>query len=241
MAKSKALFIEYGTSRFPFSLQYSKRKTLGIAVTPDKKITVTAPNNTSREKILKKVTNRASWINKQIKKFEFYQRNLIARAPEYVSGETFYYLGRKYRLKVVVGEREEVKLYGKYLRTVVRQKEDKKKIAGLVMNWYRQQAKVVFAERFNRFPHILRREKIKVNQLMIRRMEKRWGSCTEAGNIVLNLSLVQAPVQCIDYVLVHEICHLKYLDHGKKYYQLLNACIPGWEKVRQKLGNVHLI
>jgi predicted metal-dependent hydrolase len=232
--------IEYGATRIPFVLLYSKRKTLSIAVTPDKQVTITAPYDASFEKILDKAGRRAGWINKQIRKFESYEVSLLRRKVEYVSGETFYYLGRKYRLKVHEGITGDISIKGKYLRVVVKNKSGQKHIADLLMSWYRQEAKKIFQERFARYTYILKREKISVNQLTVRRLEKRWGSCTEKGNIILNLLLVQAPVQCIDYVIVHELCHLKHLHHGPKFYGILGRYIEDWEKRKTRLQKVRL-
>lgn len=173
------------------------------------------------ENIFKKIGNKAKWISRQIRKFESYQRALTFRKIEYVSGESFFYLGRKYRLKVIEGAKEGIKLYGKYLRVFIHNKKDLKVIEGLVLNWYLRHAKDIFNVRFQRLNYILLREEIAVNHLRIRRMGKRWGNCTDKGNIVLNLSLIQAPVKCIDYVLIHEICHLKYLAHSAPFYKLL--------------------
>lgn len=241
MGKSAALYIDYGTTRIPFLLRYSKRKTLGIMVTPDKKVTITAPMNSSQEKILRKIEGKAGWISKQIRKFDSYERTLTRRNPEYVSGETFYYLGRKYRLKVIAGEDESVKIHGRYLHVTVNKKTDQKRIKDLLMDWYMQQAKEVFSERLKRAQYILKREKIAMNQLLVRKMEKRWGSCTEMGNIVLNMSLIQASMQCIDYVVVHEVCHLKYMDHGEKFYRLIERYSPEWEHAKQKLTQVDIL
>lgn len=232
--------IEYGATRIPFVLLYSKRKTLSIAVTPDKQVTITAPYDASFKKILDKAGRRAGWISKQIRKFESYEASLLCRKVEYVSGETFYYLGRKYRLKVQGGITGDVSIKGRYISVTVKNKAGQKHIANLLMNWYKQEAKKIFQERFERYTYILKREKISVNQLMVRRLEKRWGSCTEKGNIILNLSLVQAPVQCIDYVIVHELCHLKHLHHGPKFYSLLNRYMEDWEKIRNRLQTVQL-
>jgi predicted metal-dependent hydrolase len=241
MVQPKGFIIEYGTTRIPFQLKYSNRKTLGIIVSPDRQVTITAPQNASLEKILEKVGNRAGWISKQIREFESYEEKLTKRNLEYVSGETFYYLGRKYRLKVLEGLKEEVNLQGKYLKVCVNKKTDEKHTAKLLLNWYRQQAKEVFSERFERYKYILKREKISVNTLLVRRLEKRWGSCTENGNIILNLSLIQAPVQCIDYVLVHELCHLKYLNHSLKFYGMLSRYMDGWEQRKERLQEVRLL
>src|SRR5687768_9748856 len=111
MKQSEGLYIEYGTTHIPFLLTYSKRKTLGISVAPNKQVVITAPFDASLERILEKLGKRAGWISKQIRKFDMYGDALLGRKLEYVSGETFYYLGRKYRLKVLEGIEEDVKLY----------------------------------------------------------------------------------------------------------------------------------
>lgn len=241
MSKSEPLHIEYGTTQIPFQLQYSKRRTLGISVSPDRRVIITAPNNASREKIQEKLEARAGWISKQLRHFERLEEKLPRRHPEYVSGETFYFLGRKYRLKVIVAKEECVERRGRYIWVNVLRKNDEKRIAALLQAWYRRQAKEIFHERLRRHGHILRKEKLGINQLLIRRLTKRWGSCTEKENILLNLSLIQAPVQCIDYVMVHEICHLKYLNHGPKFYSLLNRYMPDWEKWKKRLEGVSLM
>ena len=66
-------------------------------------------------------------------------------------------------------------------------------------------------------------------------MQKRWGSLSDKGTVTLNTDLIRAPKECIDYVVTHELCHLKYNNHGPEFYKLLDSVIPGWEKIKHKL------
>lgn len=229
--------ISYGNTNIVYSVIYSDRKTLGIAVHPDGSVIISAPTDASSEKIKLKVEKRSPWIAKQLRHFARNVRPI--RKPEWVSGESIYYLGRQYRLKVLKGDAD-VKLSGKYLRVHVQEKTNFSEIAKLVNGWYKERGQKIFASRLERFDHVLRKEKIKVDSLAVRKLEKRWGSCTKHGKILLNVDLVKASVDCIDYVIVHEICHLKVHNHGKKYFQLLEKHFPGWQRKKRKLENLHL-
>lgn len=226
--------ISYGTTNIKYSVERRNRKTLAIEVHPDNTVWVIAPIDANDEEIQSRVEKKAPWIAKQQRFFNGRPEKLIQ--PEWVSGENIFYLGRQYRLKIHVGE-PDVKLAGKYLNVTVKEKEDKKKISDLVNTWYLKHARTKFEERMALLHPILERENLKMNTLMIRKLEKRWGSCTAKGNIVVNADLIKAPINCIDYVLIHEICHLKHHDHGNKFWTLLNKYCPDWTVLKNKLEN----
>lgn len=226
--------ISYGTTNIKYSVERRNRKTLAIEVHPDNTIWVIAPIDANDEEIQSRVEKKAPWIAKQQRFFN--GRPDKVTQPEWVSGENMFYLGRQYRLKIHVGE-PDVKLAGRYLNVTVKDKEDKKKIADLVNTWYLQHARKKFEERMALLHPILERENLKMNSLMIRKLDKRWGSCTAKGNIVVNADLIKAPINCIDYVLIHEICHLKYHDHSNKFWTLLNKYCPDWTILKNKLEN----
>lgn len=227
--------ISYGTTKIKYSVERRDRKTLAIEVHPDNSVNVIAPLEANDEDIHSRVEKKAPWITKQ-QRF-FVGRPALMVNPEWVSGENIYYLGRQYRLKLIEGNDNEVKLAGKFLNVIVLNKEDKKKIADLVNTWYLKHARTKFEERMALLHPILERENLKMNSLMIRKLNKRWGSCTKKGNIVVNSDLIKAPINCIDYVLIHEICHLKYHDHSPKFWTLLNKYCPDWIKTKNKLEN----
>lgn len=229
--------ISYGTTNIKYSIERRDRKSLAIEVHPDNSVCVVAPLDATLEQIQSKVERKAPWIAKQQRFFNGRPEKAIQ--PEWVSGENIYYLGRQYRLKILAGD-PYVKLSGKYLNVTVNDKEDKKKIADLVNTWYLKHARIKFEERMILLLPILERENLKMNSLMIRKLDKRWGSCTAKGNIVVNADLIKAPINCIDYVLIHEICHLKHHDHSNKFWTLLNKYCPDWVKTKDKLENFNI-
>ena len=227
--------LQFGDTLISYHVIYAARETLAINVHPDLQVSVVAPMNTSMPAIEAKVRKRAAWILRQQQELELFLPHTPPR--QYVSGESHRYLGRQYRLKVQQGEPASVKLTRGFLTVVTPDKTDTTQVQSLVEDWYRTQAKRVLPEqlqamlpRFNRVgvPH--------EPQLVIRTMKSRWGSCTEAGVITLNLKLMQVPKAYIDYVLVHELCHLVEHNHSQRFYHLLDRMMPDWRVRREKLN-----
>jgi len=228
--------VQYGTRQIAFNLTYSDRQTLEIAVYPDQTVWVTAPNDASQDQIREKVLKRSRWIVKQKRYFDRFEKP--NDRFEYLSGETHRYLGRQYRLKVIQiapSEAESVKLKGQFLRIRTRQKENNRYTKHLLDRWYREHAAGKFNERFELCLVNLNKYNIPRPELRLYRMDKRWGSYTASGKVLLNPELVKHPTYCIDYVIIHELCHTKYPTHDKKFYQLLNKVLPDWQKRKHKL------
>ena len=225
--------IAFGTKQIDFVLQYKNRKTLGITVTPAMQVIVDAPEGTSLDKVKEKVRKRAPWILKQQDYFSGFQP--LATPKRYVSGETHLYLGRQYRLKIIESTEEQVKLKGRYIEI---QTPTQDKAQALLEKWYLEHAKLKFQaylapleERFNSYG-------VKPSGFEIRRMPKRWGSCTPKGKIILNTELIKAPKGCIEYVIIHELCHLVHPDHSKAYWNLLDKEMPAWQKWKERLEKI---
>jgi predicted metal-dependent hydrolase len=231
-------FIEYGSKRIDFRLEYSDRRTLGITVTPDLEVLVKAPVDTAVDIIKERLRKKAPWIIRQLSFFLSFQPRLTDR--KFVGGETHLYLGKQYRLRVISYELgvisdEGVKLKGKFLEVYTR---DNSKVKDLVEAWYLDKAKVRFHEiaepLFNSFAS---KHNLSLNtyHLSLRQMPTRWGSCTAKGRIILNPELIKAPKACIEYVIVHELCHLIHHDHTQKFLDLQTCEMPEWEKWKNKL------
>ena len=230
--------LHYGTTTIDYQLSFAPRKTLAIDVHPDLSVSVKAPEGSDLPAIEAKLRQRAPWILRQQRKFESYLPHLPLR--EYVSGETHRYLGRQYRLKVEQGEPDGVKLTRGYFYITVRDKADPGRVQALLTEWYRQQARRVFKERLDLCFARMGFLKLDYPDVEIRRMESRWGSCTPEGKILLNLKLIQVPKPYMDYVIVHELCHLKEHNHSQRFYALLDRVMPGWRAKRDELNTLEV-
>jgi predicted metal-dependent hydrolase len=226
--------IQYGETTIEYDLTYAPRKTLAINVHPDLRVSVVAPEDTDIETIKTKVRKRANWILRQQRELDLYLPHTPPR--QYVSGETHRYLGRQYRLKIVSDDQERVKLERGYLYVFTREKADRERVRTLVDGWYRKQAKRVFQERLEALLPRFDKLALPSPRLVIRQMQLRWGSCTESGTISLNLKLMQVPKASIDYVIVHELCHLVEHNHSRRFYQLLDRVMPDWRTRRRQLN-----
>lgn len=223
-------FILFGSKRIDYSVSYSERKTLGIKITPEMDVQVKSPTGVSLKKIKEKVLKKAPWIIKQLSFFLAFQ----PRTPErkYISGESHLYLGRQYRLEVKTGKKNEVNYKGRFFEIVTKEKSNAK---DLMKQWYRAKAKEKFAEIAEPLIQRFKKYKIEPKAIYIQEMPTRWGSCTPKGKIILNPELIKAPKGCIEYVIIHELCHLIYYDHTSKFIELQTKEMPDWEKWKNKL------
>lgn len=225
--------ITYGTTIIEYDLKYSDRKTLGIKVHPDNKVDVIAPTESTKSKIKEKVRSKAHWILKQQEYFISFRP--LTPPRKYISGETHLYLGKQYRLKIRISKEEVVKLIGGNIVVYTPIKSDKEKIRSQLNQWYESKAIKHFDTIFNKWIIIYPTNISKNPSLELKWMKKRWGSCNQKGKIKLNIELIKAPKPCIEYVVVHEICHLTYLNHSKDFYKLLDKNYPNWRKIKTRL------
>jgi len=222
--------IQLGSKQIDFRLEYSDRKTLGITVTPNLFVYVKAPIDTSIERVKEKLLKKAPWIIRQQSYFLTFHPKTPAR--RFVGGETHLYLGRQYRLKVIISKIESVKLKGKFIEVTT---TDKSRVKQLVGEWYLHNAKSKFRALAQPLIDNFKKHKIEPSSIVLRDMPTRWGSCTPKGKIILNPELIKAPKGCIEYVIIHELSHLVHHNHTQKFIDLQNKEMHDWEKWKMKL------
>jgi len=222
--------IQFGSKQIDFQIEYSDRKTLGITVTPDMDVLVKAPMDSTLSKIEETLKKKAPWIIKQQSFFLAYHPKTTER--KYISGETHLYLGRQYLLKVEEDDHESVKLKGKFIEVKTK---DKSRVKKLIDDWYLQNAKSKFNSTAIPLIEKFKKYKVEPSSIVLREMPTRWGSCTPKGKIILNPELIKAPKGCIEYVIIHELCHLIHHDHTQKFIDLQTKEMKDWEKWKIKL------
>ncbi len=220
----------FGSREIKFELSYKDRKTLGIRVYPDCKVRVIAPLETTEEKLKTKLREKAPWIIKQQLEFLFYHP--LTPPRKYVNGETHLYLGRQYKLRIEKAATNKVKLFRGRLWVL---KKDNTTAKNLLSEWYREKATIHFEETLKKILPLFNRYNIDQPELQIRQMPKRWGSCTPKGKIILNPELIKAPKGSIEYVIIHELCHLIHHNHTQAFYNLQAAILPDWKKWKERL------
>lgn len=207
-----------------------------IKVHPDCRVVVSAPEDTSNDAVLAAVKKRGRWIYEQLRDFRKQLAHITPR--QYISGESHYYLGRQYLLKVMEApdQIQGVKLARGKLEVTVRRKRAEK-VQELLTDWFKARAKDVFVKRLD----AMLEQALWVTErppLRIRTMQTQWGSCSPNGRITLNPHLVKAPRECIDYVLLHELCHIAEHNHSQRFYRLMEQVMPKWEKTKERLDGM---
>ncbi len=226
----------YGGELIRYSIRRRPGRKSGraaIHVDPDGRVLVDAPDGASDKQIRAAVAARARWIHGHVTTI---RRRLAQVLPrEYVSGESLFYLGRRYRLKVIADTNRPpgVRLRGSYVEVLV-EKRSPTFVRTVLSAWYRTRAKTVLPARLEELSATLRWIRTPP-PVRFQAMKVQWGSCSPAGRLTLNPHLVKAPQECIDYVLLHELCHLREHNHSRRFYRLLEMHMPRWEQRKSRL------
>lgn len=222
----------FGTLVYEYQLIKQDRKTLALTVTPNLEIILKCPTQIDNDRIERFLQKKWFWLEKQLSFFKKYQRKIYEK--EYVSGEGYLYLGRQYKLIVKRGKENFVSLT-RGLLTVYTTKEvtNSKHNKKLIDRWFAEKIEIVFQDRFKEMLNKFEYKNVPV--LSIREMKNRWGSFLNKEKIFLNPKLIHTSKDCIDYVLVHELCHLRYKNHDKRFYKLLKSRIKNWQDIKEKL------
>lgn len=231
----------------------ARRRTLALEVHRDLQVIVRAPARLDRAIIDAWVAGRSQWIARQVERFRRLDQERPA-PPRYVTGETLQFLGRDFRLEVAAAPRPAVWLAGDTLQVATRGGMGGEPVRRVLERWYRERATGIFAAILERnFAWFAARGHVRP-EVLVRRMTRRWGSLSgpvpgserrdprsvAPRRMTLNLALVRAPRECIEYVVVHELCHLEQRGHGRPFHLLMDQRLPDWRERRRRLESAVL-
>ena len=225
--------VPYGKTTLRYRLHRAERESLRVSVHPDRRIDVYAPTWASDEEVARRVRRRAAWIKRQLDFFlSFEPRHDL---KEYVPGETHRYLGRRYRIRYIPTDSGEptCRLRGAHYEVSAPTRAG---IRPAMETWFaeraEQQLRVVAKRWVELFAEV---HGVCPRQLIVRPLQVRWGSCTPSGRLTLNSDLIHHARPSIEYVVVHELCHLIEPNHTRAFWALLARMLPDWEVRREGL------
>ncbi|KAB7623690.1 M48 family metallopeptidase [Alkalilimnicola sp. S0819] len=218
--------------RIDYTLRRSRRRSIGLYLHPDGRVELRAPMQCSAAEAEGFLLKKLDWLLGK-------QAELQARPrPEplrFENGARHPYLGERYPLRARLGPKGG-EFTGGAIVLRLRRPDDPAALREALHAWYRQQARQVFAERLAACHGALAHWGIPLPELGLRWMRSRWGSCSSRGRVNLNLELIKQPLACIDYVIVHELCHLREFNHSPRFYALMDEALPDWRERKARLA-----
>jgi predicted metal-dependent hydrolase len=229
--------ITYNSEIIEFELIRTKRKTLAILVYSDMKVKVRAPNKLPISEVINKLNIRASWITQKIDFFR--NKQPITEKYYYVNGEYHLYLGKKYVLNNILHIKKDAIITNDELIIQTHYPNRPDITKEILEEWYCKQSQEIFQQRIKYCSNLFSKpQDFTPKKLIIKNLKRRWGSMSSTGIITLNQKLICASIELIDYVIIHELCHMQHLDHSRDFYSLLSTIMPDWKKHKIALANL---
>ena len=216
-----------------FKVIFSRRRSIGISVLPDSSVIVRVPYHTSLKTITRIVTDKYRWVLKHRDYYRKLDNNILKRS--YISGEIHLFRGNSAVLSIEKSVKPFVRFNDNKIELGLVKTGDSAAIKRLLYKGYKDEAIKLFPELLIKVLRDLENQMFNPSGLIKRTMKRRWGSCSNKGVITLSTELIKFSDFYIEYVIAHELCHLKHHNHGSQYYKLLTKVFPEWKSVRKEL------
>ncbi len=227
---------EFRGETFEYEIVFSNRKTLQLEVNPDSTILVRAPLKCPHSFIENFIREKSAWIFEKTKLME--QKSAAKKRREFTEGSKHLFLGDFYELKLIKGAIIDVFIENDKIVISSPKELSEESIESILYQWYTYRANEHFIDSLRRCIKIFPRDKHPIPIIKIKKMRTRWGSMSTSGNMSLNIELIRASEKCIDYVVMHELCHLIHQNHGAGFYQLQESLVPDWKELKFELNKL---
>lgn len=226
MNKIEKLEITINNQTVICNIDYNKRKNVYIKVINNNEILLKAPFEFEKNNIKKIVHNKKEWIFSKFNKFSEY--NYLIKEKEYKNNDLFLYLGKQYSLFIKNNNLKKSYIFINNENLVVETNiiNDKEYIKNLIKSWYIKNFKLYL---FNRLELYSKKLNVFYNKVYIKNQQTKWGSCSQKNNLNFNWNLIKAPEKVLDYVIIHELCHIKHKNHGSLFWEELYSIFPDYK------------
>lgn len=219
--------IIHNENEIEYTVERRKRKTLAIHIESCGAIQVYAPLNCSESYISNVVKEKGSWILRKLEVLR--ESNNLNKYNKIAHGEEILFLGKSYILNILVDRelrRPKVEIHDEIIIVKIREK-DESIISEIIERWYKKKALDTIEERILHYSHFY---EVKPTLVKIKSAKRRWGSCSSKGNLNFNWKCIFLPLELLDYIVVHEMCHLLHLDHSKNFWKCVDGILPDYKK-----------
>jgi len=209
-----------------------RRRTLSITISADNRIIVKARSNTCQTVINDFILKKTNWIQKTLNFNKYVKKPYIAKVVS--EGEEFLYLGEKYFLDIKIAKAKNILIAGDKLLVEVTEVfiNNKNYLKKMITSWYKEQASNLFLKRLRLYEELVG---FRAMKLLVRNFKRTWGNCSRQGIISLNWRLIMAPLEIIDYVIIHELLHIKHHNHSKVFWRHIEELMPDYKQKRRWL------
>jgi predicted metal-dependent hydrolase len=223
----------YTIEDIEFKVIYSQRRSIGISVLPDSSVIVRVPYLTSLKTINRIINEKYSWVLKHRDNYKNLNNSSLKK--KFTSGETHLFRGKEHALRIEKCVKPYIRFSDEIIEVGTDKTDDPATIKRLLYKGYKSEAIAHFPESLSKVLSAQENQMFKPSGLVIRTMKRRWGSCSNKGVITLSTELIKLDDLFIEYVIIHELCHLKQHNHGPEFYKLLSELFPDWKSVRKEL------
>lgn len=223
------------TAGIRYKIIYSTRRTLGINIHPDRGVTARVPYGTPETVVEKMIAGKVEWIRKALKKHESLKR--INNSHVQGDGSKILFMGKEHTLKIIrTGNNYIKKTDGEVIEIgYTFEHPGPDVIQAILESWLLHAAKEIFPDFFRSILMRYRDYDFKPASFSVRKMKSRWGTCNSKGRIAISYDLIRLDKVYAEYVMIHELCHLRHHNHGTGFYALLSEVYPEWKKAREEL------
>ena len=193
-------------------------------------IHINVPFLLPKKTLEKLIYKKKNWINKQLL---IKSKTKLYKIKEYINNEIFLYLGKNYKLKIIISTLYSVDIVGDYLVVNLKNRLSIQKIKRVINQWFRERSAIYFKKQAY---YLANKSNLEINSIKVKEYKSRWGSCSINGEITFNWRLIMAPPKIIEYVIIHELMHLKEHNHSQKYWKHVKSLYPNFNDAKEWLN-----